>query len=116
MAQLARWDRPEGSESVDGLRKYAPSGNVLRRVPPRVLEGVRKTWRSGNGENARIRDHGKVFNTARIKAWAGEPGRDRPRYSHIGIGPRGESGLICAGIFPSAMMSLVKAQPVLQGW
>jgi succinate dehydrogenase / fumarate reductase flavoprotein subunit len=75
MAQIARWDRPEGGngESVDGLR------NELRttletycgvfRTREVLEEGVRKTLAIQERlENVRVRDHSKVFNTARIEA------------------------------------------------
>ena len=73
MTRLARWDRRDGSESIDGLKrelqgvmeKYC---GVFRNEDI-LREGVNKVIALEERlQNAAISDHSKVFNTARIEA------------------------------------------------
>ena len=73
MTRLARWDRRDGSENIDGLKrelqgvmeKYC---GVFRNEDI-LREGVNKVIALEERlQNAAISDHSKVFNTARIEA------------------------------------------------
>ncbi|MBU1192316.1 MAG: succinate dehydrogenase flavoprotein subunit [Gammaproteobacteria bacterium] len=73
MARLTRWDRREGSETIDGLKrelqtcmeKYCGvfrNETILQQGVDKVIELEQRL------QNAYIKDHSKVFNTARIEA------------------------------------------------
>ena len=73
MTRLSRWDRRDGDESVDGLKRELQTAmerycgvyrneQVLREGLDKVVELERRL------QNARITDHSKIFNTARIEA------------------------------------------------
>ncbi len=73
LEHLARWDRPDGSESVAGLRAELQqtmehycgvfrSEEVLQEGLEKVLE-IRERL-----DDVRLDDHSRVFNTARIEA------------------------------------------------
>lgn len=73
MARLTRWDRREGSETVDGLKRELQTCmekycGVFRNETI-LQEGVNKVVElEQRMQNAFIKDHSKVFNTARIEA------------------------------------------------
>ncbi len=73
MARLTRWDRREGSESVDALKRELQTCmekycGVFRNESV-LQEGVNKVIElEQRMQNAYIKDHSKVFNTARIEA------------------------------------------------
>ncbi|MFA7387897.1 MAG: succinate dehydrogenase flavoprotein subunit [Thiohalobacteraceae bacterium] len=73
MTRLSRWDRRDGEESIDGLKRELQTTmerycgvyrneQVLREGLDKVVELERRL------QSARITDHSKVFNTARIEA------------------------------------------------
>ncbi|MFP5505701.1 MAG: succinate dehydrogenase flavoprotein subunit [Gammaproteobacteria bacterium] len=73
LARLARWERRSGGESVDGLKRELQATmerycgvfrneEVLRQGLDKVMELEARL------QDAAIRDHSKVFNTARIEA------------------------------------------------
>jgi len=73
MARLTRWDRRDGSETIDGLKrelqtcmeKYCGvfrNETILQQGVDKVIELEQRL------QNAYIKDHSKVFNTARIEA------------------------------------------------
>jgi len=74
LARLERWDKNDDGETIDGLRQE------LQRVMEEFCSVFRTEEILANGvnkvralikrlENARLRDHSKVFNTARIEAF-----------------------------------------------
>jgi succinate dehydrogenase / fumarate reductase flavoprotein subunit len=73
LARLARWDKTDEGENIDTLRKELQQ--VMEdycsvfRTEEVLTEGVKKVkGLIARMENARLRDHSKVFNTARIEA------------------------------------------------
>ncbi len=73
MARLTRWDRRDGSENVEQLKRELQATmekfcGVFRNEDV-LREGVEKMVElEARMEQARISDHSKVFNTARIEA------------------------------------------------
>ncbi|MBI5041667.1 MAG: succinate dehydrogenase flavoprotein subunit [Gammaproteobacteria bacterium] len=73
MARLSRWDRRDGSETVDGLKRELQTVmeqhcGVFRNEEI-LKEGVAKVVElEARMQGAYIKDHSKVFNTARIEA------------------------------------------------
>ena len=73
MARLARWDRKGEGESIDGLRrelrKVMEDHCGVFRTEEVMADGVRKVKAIAERLNdARLRDHSRVFNTARVEA------------------------------------------------
>ncbi len=73
MARLARWDQKGEGESVkqlrDDLKKTMEDYCGVFRTDEVLAEGVDKVIELEQRlENARLRDHSKVFNTARVEA------------------------------------------------
>ncbi len=73
MARLARWDRKHGDESVDEVRedmkRVMEQHCGVFREKALLDEGVKKILEIEQRlQNAVLRDHSKVFNTARIEA------------------------------------------------
>ena len=73
MARLGRWDRRDGSETVDGLKRELQTVMEqycgVYRDEAVLREGVAKVIElEARLQNAHITDHSKVFNTARIEA------------------------------------------------
>ena len=73
LAHLARWERKNGTESVDVLRNELQS--VMEeycgvfRTEEVLREGVRKVLEiEERMQHVSLRDHSKIFNTARIEA------------------------------------------------
>ena len=73
MARLTRWDRRDGTETVDGIKRELQTSmekycGVFRNETI-LQEGVNKVVELEQRlQNAYIKDHSKVFNTARIEA------------------------------------------------
>ena len=73
LARLARWDRKGDGESVDALRetlrKTMEECCGVFRARDVLTEGVRRVEELARRlDGARLRDHSKVFNTARVEA------------------------------------------------
>lgn len=73
MARLARWDRRDGTESVDGIKRELQIAMEkycgVYRDEAILSEGVVKVKElEARLKKASIKDHSKVFNTARIEA------------------------------------------------
>jgi succinate dehydrogenase / fumarate reductase flavoprotein subunit len=73
LARLARWDRQGEGESVDGLREELRSTIEtycgVFRTRDVLEEGVKRVLALAQRlDHVRIRDHSKVFNTARLEA------------------------------------------------
>ncbi|MGH8729153.1 MAG: succinate dehydrogenase flavoprotein subunit [Burkholderiales bacterium] len=73
LSRLARWDKKTGSETVSGieesLRKTMQAHCGVFRTAQLLKDGRAKLREIlGRLENATIRDHSKVFNTARVEA------------------------------------------------
>ncbi|MGH8769848.1 MAG: succinate dehydrogenase flavoprotein subunit [Burkholderiales bacterium] len=96
LSRLARWDRRTGSESVaaieDRLRKTMQSHCGVFRTAPMLKEGLGKMREiSERLDHAAIRDHSKVFNTARVEATELENMIEVAMASIISAGARLES-------------------------
>ena len=73
MQRLARWDQQGDGESVDGLReelqREMENHCGVFRIADVLAEGVEKIKRIEQRlHDVRIKDHSKIFNTARIEA------------------------------------------------
>jgi len=73
LARLARWDKRDEGENIDTLRqelqRVMEDYCSVFRIEEVLMEGVNKVkGLIARMENARLRDHSKVFNTARIEA------------------------------------------------
>jgi succinate dehydrogenase / fumarate reductase flavoprotein subunit len=73
LARLARWDKQGEGESVDELRqtlqRILEDNCSVFRTEEVLAEGVKKVEALvARMDNARLRDHSKVFNTARVEA------------------------------------------------